>query len=98
MPNPTVETQAPRAPIVGATPWPLTFVWLGDHWSQDLARFWTGAQRFDDPAGAALTEGEAAARAVREFWVAMGAMWTYPMSLWLASVSDARAAKPGETR
>lgn len=95
MPNLTVETQAPTAPIPGATPWPLTLVWLGDHWSQDWTRFWTGAQKFDDPAGAALTEGEAAARAAREWWVAMGALWTYPMSVWLASISDSKTLPPG---
>jgi hypothetical protein len=63
----------------------MTFVWLGDHWSRDWAKFWTGASQVDDPVGAAQAEGGAMLSLTRDWLVAMGALWTLPISAWIAA-------------
>jgi hypothetical protein len=83
-----VATTLPPASTAGATPWGLTFVWLGDHWARDWARMLHGSTQFDSPMSMASEEGEAASSLMRDWWVAMGAMWSYPMSIWLSSMSQ----------
>ena len=72
-------------PVATPAPWPMTLVWLGDHWTQDWMRLWSGAARVGDPVGAAQIEGAAAYDLARDWMVAMGALWTLPISAWLAA-------------
>jgi hypothetical protein len=72
----------------------MTFVWLGDHLTQDWMRMWSGAARVSDPLGAAQAEGQAAGSLTRDWIVAMGALWTLPISAWLA----AQASTPDQPR
>ena len=81
---------AAKLPIRGATGWPLTFVWYGDHWTRDWADFWSGASHVGDPAAAAREEGAAMTHLVRDWMVAMGALWTFPVSAWLAASPKAK--------
>lgn len=87
MPKSSVEPEAP--PVAAPASWPMTFVWLGDHWAQDWMRFWSGAARIGDPVGAVQTEGQAAGSLARDWIVAMGALWTLPISAWLAARTPA---------
>jgi hypothetical protein len=82
---PKIPTETARSPIAAPASWPMTFVWLGDHWTQDWMRLWSGAARIGDPVGAAQTEGLAASSLARDWIVAMGALWTLPISAWLAA-------------
>lgn len=82
---PTIKSE--NSPVAAPASWPMTFVWLGDHWTQDWLRLWGGAARIGDPIGAAETERSAALSLARDWMVAMGALWTLPVSAWLASCS-----------
>lgn len=85
MPKSPIESQTPS--IASPAPWPMTFVWLGDHWARDWLQFWAGAARIDNPAQSAEAEGAAIFNLARDWTVAMGALWTLPVSAWLAARS-----------
>lgn len=87
-----------ETPAVGVAAWPMTFVWLGDHWTKDWMRFWTGGTHLDRPAEALREEGEAVSSLGRDWLTAMGALWSFPMTAWLASTEAAVRAARKETR
>lgn len=74
-------TETPKA-FIDVTPWPLTAVWLGDHWARDCARFWGRLAGASDPVEAVRAEGDLNVDLIHDWWAAGRAFWLIPLTAW----------------
>lgn len=80
-------TASPPAAASAFMPWPFSAVWLGDHLSRDVARFWSRMAGVSDPMEAAQAEADLGASLWRDWATAVEQMWMLPMTVWAAAAN-----------